>query len=115
MAVTARLWSAGELNTASKMNTIRADILELDAVAGFEDGQSKTITIGDGNASNTGSISAVSDRAILSHLGVTCAAGAGPDDLNVRLALTNATTITATRSGTTDDVTVSVRVNDPRG
>lgn len=33
MAITARLWVSGELNTAAKMNTIRADILELQAMS----------------------------------------------------------------------------------
>jgi hypothetical protein len=32
MAITARLWVPGELNTAAKMNTIREDLLEIESL-----------------------------------------------------------------------------------
>lgn len=111
MAITARTWVEGELATAAKLNTVRDDLLELDAVAGFHDTQKGTITIPNGSSSNTATISAVSPRAQLRFLGGTSSTGTQLS----RIELTNATTVTATRQGTADPLVVSYEVSDPRG
>lgn len=114
MAVTARTWVEGELANAAKLNTIRDDILELDAVAGFEDAQFGTVTILSAATSGTATISAVSARAQVHYLGQQI----GLDDsrIHARITKTDATTITATReSGLSAATVVAFCVSDPRG
>jgi len=115
MAVTARTWVAGELVTAVKMNTLRDDILELDAVAGFVDAQYGTITITGTNATGDATVSAMSARAIIHNMGFPTTA----DVPGVRLSKVNSTTVRATRFATTDvgagSAFVGFVIEDPRG
>lgn len=98
MPVTARTWVEGEIATAVKFNTIRDDLLLLDSVAGIKSVQYGTITVSNGNTSNTGTITSVSTtKSVIHNLGNTADPGVAIADAMVRLALTNATTITATR------------------
>lgn len=116
MAVTARTWVPGELGTAAKMNTLRDDILELDAVAGFNDAQYGTLTIADGNTSGTATISAVSARAVVQMNGFSTSANeAQYPGSTPRLTKTNATTLTGSRGGTNGDSVIAFVVSDPRG
>lgn len=111
MAVTARTWVEGELATAAKLNTVRDDLLELDALAGFNDTQRGTITIANGSSTGTATITAVSPRAQLRHLGQISSTG----QQLTYMVLTNSTTITATRQTTADGMVVSYEISDPRG
>ena len=76
------------------------------AGSGIKSVQRGTITINAGAASNTATVTAVDTaKSVLSLLGWTASANvstSGPG----RLALTNATTITATRSGSPADTAV---------
>jgi hypothetical protein len=116
VAVTARTWVTGELANAAKLNTLRDDILELDAVAGFNASQYGTLTIGPGNLTGTATISAVSTRAIATMLGFSTDAtesqypGATP-----RFTKTNSTTLTGTRDATNGTTTISFCVAESRG
>lgn len=119
MAVTARTWVEGELVNATKMNTLRDDILELDAVAGFEDTQFGTITLTGTNATGDATVSAMSARAAVILMGmITSTAsvtiGGG------YLTKINATTVRFTRGNATGDlgggaVLASFCIFDPRG
>ena len=99
MAVTARTWVEGEIATAVKFNTIRDDLLALDAVAGIKSVQYGTVTMSGGQSTNTATITAVVvAKTVLHHLGQTIEAGSALSDGLARITLTNTTTITATRS-----------------
>ncbi len=108
-------WVEGEIGSAAKLNTIRADLLELDAVAGFKDVQFITITINSGSTSGTGTTpNPMSARALPVSLGAI--GGASPNaNIGVTLEKTDATTITATRNGTSDNITVKVAILESRG
>ncbi|MFI5224395.1 MAG: hypothetical protein ACHQX3_09190, partial [Nitrospirales bacterium] len=97
-----------------KMNTLRDDILELDAVAGFENAQLGTITITNGNSTATATVSAMSARAIVVLLGTRSAETVNQNVL-VTLEKTNSTTLTLTRIGTSGSVVGSYGIFDPRG
>jgi hypothetical protein len=77
--------------------------------------QRGTIQINDGASSNTATVTSVdTDKASLHFLG--CTLSSDPKMPGVRLALTNATTITATRSSTTDgDLIVSYELVEYTG
>jgi hypothetical protein len=69
-----------------------------------------TIAIANTATSNTATITAVNtDKAILHHLGVSSTEN-NNGYTEVRLALTNTTTITATRGGNVGDVTVGYQL-----
>lgn len=116
MAVTARTWVPSELVSASKMNTLRDDILELDAVAGFNNAQYGTITLTGTNQTADATVSAMSARAIIHNLGWGTPQSTSP---GVRLSKVNSTTIRATRFGNDDlsssSVVIGFAVEDPRG
>jgi hypothetical protein len=71
--------------------------------------QRGTITITAGNAAATATVTSVNTaKARLTHLGATIDTGGSAGTIaGIRLTLTNATTVTATRVGTTEDYTVS--------
>ncbi len=72
--------------------------------------QRGTITIANGTASNTGSISVQNvNKAVVTFLGATYTALAATD-FRARLTLTDASTVTANRVGTTDTVTIGYQV-----
>jgi len=114
MAVTARTWVAGELVTAVKMNTLRDDILELDAVAGFNDAQYGTVSLSGTNTTGDATVSTMGAKAIIHNLGFAVGAIAG-----VTLSKVNSTTIRATRYSNSDigsaAVYVGFVVEEPRG
>lgn len=102
MAVEARTWVEGELVNAAKMNTLRDDILELDAVAGISSVQYGSVTVTNGNTTGTATISAVDTaKAIVFFLGDNPAVDA---TRSARITLTNATTVTATKGNSSDSV-----------
>lgn len=72
--------------------------------------QRGTITIAAGaNNTQTATITSVDTaKSLLWHLGVETSGGAGGDPSAVRLTLTNATTITATRAGADTNTPASV-------
>lgn len=78
--------------------------------------QRGTIVINDDATSNTATITTVATaRSVLSHLGATAAISNAVNEALSRLALTNATTITATRDvvsgvGTSTDLTIGYQV-----
>ena len=113
MAVTARTWVEGEIATASKFNTIRDDLIELDAVNGIKSVQYGTITLSNGVGTNTATIAAVNvSKAVLHFLGNTVEAGSGVADAFVRIALSNSTTVTATRANTNNAAIVGFCVEE---
>ena len=72
--------------------------------------QSGTIGISNGSASNTLTITSVSTaKAMITLQGVTTGGTLNSSKL-ARIELTNATTITATRIGTSEDVTIGYQV-----
>jgi hypothetical protein len=103
----------GEIATAAKFNTIRDDLLELDAVAGFNDVQYGVISLTGGNLSGDATITAVSSRAFIQHLGSST--NGVIEAASIRLTLSGATTVTATRGNSSADAVVSFCVVDPRG
>lgn len=107
MSVTARTWVEGEIATAAKFNTIRDDLLELDAVAGIRSIQYGSISL-NGVTSNTATITAVAaGKAVLIHLGVSQTGGVNAADIAVRITLTSTTVVTATRETTVGNPTVN--------
>jgi hypothetical protein len=116
MPVTAYMWVEGEILTAVKLNTIRNDILELDAVGGFLSSQFGSITIGPGATSNNGTIAAVSVRAAIMLTGfVTDANSTEFPGAVPRLAKSNSTTLTGFRQSTNATTTLSYCVIESRG
>lgn len=111
MAVIAYSWIPAEVITATKLNTISADLLELQDVAGFENAQFGSITISPGNSTNFADVTAMSVRALIVPLGNSVAGGA----TTARLEKTSATRVTATRGDTTGTTIVNFGVHDPRG
>lgn len=108
MAVTARTWVEGEIATAAKFNTLRDDILALDAVAGVRSVQHGTIVLNNAELTKTGSIIAVTvAKTALHHLGATLDGAGGLSAVAIRIALTNTTTITATRASSFEAATVN--------
>ena len=106
----------GELVDAVKMNSLRDDIIEINAMAGFNNAQYGTITITGTNLTGDATVSAMSARAIIHKL--------GGDDSDartggVRLSKVNSTTVRAHRVESTDlgggSVVVGFAVEDPRG
>ncbi len=72
--------------------------------------QRGTIVIANGTASNTATITTVNTtKSIVTFLGTTFTAIAAVDE-RARLTLTNSTTVTANRVGTTDTVTIGYQV-----
>lgn len=72
--------------------------------------QRGTIVVANAASTNTAAITAVdTNNAILRHLGSTIG-GTDHTDSDIRLDLTNGTTITATRAGTSGAVTVSYEI-----
>lgn len=98
------------------MNTLRDDILELDAVAGFQNAQYGTVTLSGTNQTADATVSAMSARAIIHNLGWSTPPSSSA---GVRLSKVNSTTIRATRFGTDDlspgTIVTGFAVEDPRG
>lgn len=113
MAVTARTWVEGEVATASKFNTIRDDLLELDAVAGFFNAQYGSITIVDTTNTNTATVSTMSTRAIVHFNGSRQSYATG--DIGATVTKLSATQVQASRAGTSGTTIVSFVIEDPRG
>jgi hypothetical protein len=88
--------------------------LGIDPISGYiKSVQQVSITIAAGSSSNTASINAVSTATTFIIYQGTTTTLVGPTNTDhtwVRLTLTNSTTITATRQGTQDDVTVKCTV-----
>lgn len=113
MAVTARTWVEGEIATAAKFNTIRDDILELSALAGIKSIQYGTVTITNGNATNSAAISAVTTaKTVLHNLGATIEGGSAIADGSVRINLSSSTSVGASRSGTNNNAVVGFCVEE---
>ena len=95
-------------NGTTETSTINFVVIELHP-GNLKSNQSGTITIASGTASNTDTITAVDTaKSILLHLGLstsTSTLDAG-EDVKCKLALTNATTVTATRNGTSADTNI---------
>jgi hypothetical protein len=99
MAVTARTWVEGEIATAAKFNTIRDDLLTLDAVAGIKSIQYGSVTLNGGTLTNNATItSVVTTKTVLHHLGQTVESGSALADGLARITLASATSVTATRA-----------------
>lgn len=114
MAVTARTWVPGEMLTAVKMNTLRDDILELDAVAGFFNAQYGSMTFtAAGETTQDATVATMSTRAVIHLLGALLDGANSP--MGVKLSKVNATTVRATRNAVGVAGSVTFVVEDPRG
>jgi hypothetical protein len=112
---TPRTFVAAELITASMLNThIRDNLNFLHDNMKPTSIQRGSINLSTAQTSNTGSITAVNSTANseLFHLGASSAGGTGVfQTASIRLALTNTTTVTATR-GTVNDEGATARAAD---
>jgi hypothetical protein len=103
MALVARTWVGGEVITAAKLNTLRDDLLFLQSIMPPKTIQRGTCTLVPSATTGTGSITAVASVAVaeLAYLGENFpnpGSGTGSVLHASRLALTNTTTVTATRT-----------------
>lgn len=102
LALTNATTVTGSHPSGNVSDNIRYIVIEYDS--GITSIQRGSITINAGSASNTATISAITvANAVVIWLGSPLDSGVDPDRANISLAITNSTTITATRGCTPGD------------